>query len=73
MHLHGHERSKMNNDELLGTNHMEIYSKKGKKGGEILFSLEPCLLGKDATLEIIIILVTMVTLESSYRVDKFRF
>jgi len=35
--------------------------------------LEPRLLGKDATLKIIIILMTMVTLESSYRVDKFRF
>lgn len=73
--LHGHERSKMNNDELLGTNNMEMYSKKGgkKKEGGILFSLEPRLLGKDATLKIIISLVTMVTLESSHRVDKFRF
>jgi hypothetical protein len=41
---------------------MEIYSKKGnEKEGGILFSLEPRLLGKDATLKIIIILVIMVT------------
>jgi hypothetical protein len=38
MHLNGHERSKMNNDELLGTNHMEMYLKRGEKEGGISFS-----------------------------------
>jgi hypothetical protein len=52
----------MNYWELTIWKHIK---KRGeKKRGGLFFTLEPRLLGKDATLKIIIILVTMVTLES---------